>query len=757
MQKILLRRTLRDLKANAFRYLTLFLLIVLALFMVISTVASAESVIKTVNQKSIANHLEDGSFGLFSPLTKEQLKEIKEMGVTLEPCFYIDVPMTDDSVLRLMKTRQNINLLELKKGRLAKAENEVVIERIYAKAHSLVPGDTMSIAQNKYVVTGIVTSPDYDHCLRSIADMSSDGKLFGTAFVTSAAYDKLTSGDKTIGSQEYRYSYRLGKGAADDDLKDYLQNIKINSVGAFPVEIQNLTDFLKAADNPRIKAANDDVAISVNIGLMAGAVVLILLTYVISVFVVHSIDRESAMIGALYALGVKRKQLMLHYTMLPVVLCLSGGILGTALGYSHGGITLMTGSTLSYYSIPAIETFYSPYLLIYGLILPPLIAFIVNGLIIKGRLARTALSLLRKEQPEKKVNQITLKRLGFLRTFQVRQFLREKRSCLAVLAGIFVSLLILMLGLNCYALCHNIQVQNAQDTKYTFMYRYKYPSKTVPDGGHAAYIKGLKKEALGYKMEVSLIGIEKGNPFFPSIKSKKQNEISISNSVAEKYGLSVGDKTFFSDEINEKEYGFVVKEIVPYSVGLNCFMDVGSMRALFNQEKDYYNVVYADTALDVDSGSLYSISTKDDVKKSSEIFMEIMMPMMSMMTGAAAFIFLIVLYQMMKVMTDRSASSISLMKIFGYRNREIRKLYLDGNFLLVALGTLVMLPLAKQLIDMVYPLFIANVACGINLSWPLVLYAAVYCGTLLGYLLIRMVLMRRLKKVTPAEVLKNRE
>lgn len=751
MQKILFRRTLRDLKANAFRYLTLLLLIVLAMFLVISTVASAESIIKTVNQKAAAGHLEDGQFGLFLPLTDDQLAEIKEMGVTLEPSFYLDFKMEDDSVLRLMKNRQRINLPELEKGRLAESDKEVVIERIYADAHSLNPGDCLSIAGKDFIITGIATSPDYDQCLQNLSDMSSDGNLFGTAIVTAEAYESLLSRGEALHSQEYRYSYRLDKGTSHGALKDYLLKIKIDP------DNQNLTDFLKAADNPRIKAANDDVTIRINVGLMAGAMVLILLTYVISVFVMHSIDRESPMIGALYALGLKRKQLMLHYSMLPVSLCLLGGIAGTALGYSKWSIALTAAETLSYYSVPSLKVFYSPYLLIYGLAVPPLIAFFVNGWIIRKQLSRTALSLLRKEQPRKEATPVALRRLGFIQAFQVRQFLREKRSCFAVLAGIFVSLLILMLGLNCYALCHNIKAQNAEDTKYTYMYQYKYPSRSVPSGGHAAYIKGLKKEALGYTMEVSFIGIEDDNPFFPSIKSNKQDEISLSTSAAEKYGLSVGDNVSFRDEVNEKDYSFVVKEIVPYSVGLSCFMDAGSMRKLFDREEDYYNVVYAHRALDVDRDSLYSTSSKEDVEKSSEIFMEIMLPMISMLTGSAFLIFLIVLYQMMKVMIDRSASSISLMKIFGYQNGEIRRLYLDGSFLLIALGSLVMIPLAKGLIDLVYPLFIANVACGIDLTWPPLLYGIVYASILLGYLWVRLLLMGRLKKVSPAEVLKDRE
>ena len=64
MQKLLLRRTLRDLKANIFRYLTLFLFVFLCMFIVVGVVGSAESVIQTVHEKARLNSLEDGQFGV---------------------------------------------------------------------------------------------------------------------------------------------------------------------------------------------------------------------------------------------------------------------------------------------------------------------------------------------------------------------------------------------------------------------------------------------------------------------------------------------------------------------------------------------------------------------------------------------------------------------------------------------------------------------------------------------------------------------
>lgn len=250
-------------------------------------------------------------------------------------------------------------------------------------------------------------------------------------------------------------------------------------------------------------------------------------------------------------------------------------------------------------------------------------AFAVNLLIIRRRLMRSALTQLRREQPQRKSSRIMLPGCSYFKTFQLRQILREKRSCLAMLAGMFVSLLIMVLGLNCYALCRNIQKQNAEDTKYGYMYQLKYPDDEIPENGYIAYVTGLKKEVLGYDMEI-------------------------------------------------------------------------------------------------------------------------MMPLMTMMTSVSVLIFLTVMYQMMKVMLDRAARSISLMKIFGYRNREIRRLYLDGNLLLTAAGALLMIPAAKLLMDFLYPVFIANVACGVDLSWPQLLYVIVYAFILLSYYLVRAVLMKRI-------------
>ena len=98
-----------------------------------------------------------------------------------------------------------------------------------------------------------------------------------------------------------------------------------------------------------------------------------------------------------------------------------------------------------------------------------------------------------------------------------------------------------------------------------------------------------------------------------------------------------------------------------------------------------------------------------------------MKPMMGMVVGLSVLIFGIVMYLMIKVMIDRSAQNIALMKVFGYRKKEIKKLYLDGNFYMIVIGALISVPLSKKLMDAMYPAMVSNIACGMNLSFHAVI------------------------------------
>ncbi len=519
----------------------------------------------------------------------------------------------------------------------------------------------------------------------------------------------------------------------------------------------NLTSFILKEDNLRIGGAAGDIEINKTIGLVDGIVVIILFAYVLSVFVINQIREESSTIGALYALGVKKKDLMRHYIFMPTVISLLGGICGAAVGLSGLGSSWQTSDSYSYYSIPVFDKFIPGYLIVYALVMPPAVSIIVNFLVINKSLSRTALSLIRNEQKASKGRDIRLPDMPFMRKFMIRQMLRERRTVLTIIVGLSVSLMIFMMGLNCYVLCRNMGERPVEDTRYRYMYTYKYPSDEVPEGGEAVFITSLQKEAFGYTLDITLMGIDDDNPYIDVDTVKGRDSIVISDAVATKYSIGTGDILVLEDKSDDMYYAFKVEGIAPYSSGLTVFMDIDSCRELFGEGDDYYNAVMSDRKLDIDEGRLYSVTDKADIEKAAGVFVDLMAPLYTLLITMSTVIFCLVMFLMTSVMIDRASFGISLMKIFGFRGKEVKRLYLDGNRIAVMLGSLVSIPLAKIVTDKLFPMFVSNVACGLYLDFEWYYYLIIYFAILAIYGLVSLLLTGKLSRMTPAEVLKNRE
>lgn len=821
MQRVLRKRVLRDLKANFLRYLALGLMVVMGMFIVVSIVGSAETLTNGTKKLAEETNLEDGEFSVFVPLTKSEIEEIKKMDIALEEQFYLDYIRDDEdkSTVRIFKVRKNINQIKYIEGNAPSAEGEIVVEKRYSEEHSIKVGDSFDIAGVNYKVSGIGCVSDYDGPYKNISDTSCNSKYFGLVFMTENDYEAFRKSGKSQKSEEFAYAYKLGS-ATDKELKDYLKEIKISAdqiddenyamlkdalvdvkgqlkdlkdykegvhdytdavveiadgtsemedgvaeldeavtdaVKELDISISNLTMFLKRSDNLRIFATKADKAVDISVGLLAGVIFLILMAYVISVFVVHSIESESSIIGTLYSMGVTKNDLIVHYITLPVIVTTISGLIGVFTAAAGLLAPMIAESSYSYFSIPRFEFNVPTYLWIYGVVIPPVLSVIVNVIVINSKLNRTALSLIRNEKKRGKEKHINLKNMNFVTAFRIRQMIREKRSALTVVFGMFIALLVFMMGVDCYIMCTNLEKDYEKDTKFEYMYTLKYPEKEAPEESHPAYAYSCKKKALGYNFDVTILGIKEDNPYFDLKTTKSKEKVVISSAMAQKFELKEGDDFVVSDEEKEIKYAFSVEEIADYSIGFYIFMDLDTMREMFGESKDYYNTLFSDKALDIDPGRLYATTSREDILNGSKVFVDLMMPMIYVLSIASSLIFCVVMYLMMKVMIDRSAMNISLMKIFGYRRREVKKLYLDGNFYIIVVGAAICIPLSKFVMDKCYPYMISNVGCGSNLTGPMEVFFIIYAVIIALYFVINALLVRKIDNYTPAEVLKNRE
>lgn len=746
MQRILGKRIIRDIRSNLSRYLALFFLISIGVFVIITTIGGAETVIKCSEENETNHLLEDGEFALLLPMEEELKSKLNNKKISIEENFYLDFAGQDETVLRVFKNREKINLAALSEGKIPVEDHEALVEKIYALKNNISLGDSIKIGSKKLIVCGIGSTPDYNMMTRNLSDVGGEIGVFGTVFVTEGGFQEIYDLAESLQSVNYLYSYLLNGEMTHKELRQYLQEHKN----------QNITMFLESKDNPRIGYAEDDIIINKIAGIFAGIIVLFLFSYVISVFVVNAVDKESAVIGTLYSMGINDKQLLGHYMVIPIVVTFIGGLTGTLFAYFYG-IRWQTKEYQMMCSMPDFKVLIPLYVWAYGLILPSFMALLINYYVIKNRLKSSALSLLQNEKKQGSKKQLKLEKLGFINAFRIRQIFREGRTSLTVLGAMFVCLLVVMIGLNCQQGITRMKNQVYEDVRFSYMYTYKYPDIDVPIGGEPAYAVTLKKEIWGNNMDVTLLGITQDNPYFKGDIEEGKNKVTVSSSFAEKFKIKTGDDIILRDEINEIHYAFTVSGLTQYACGMYVFMDLNSMRDLFGKEDSYYNVVFSDQELDIDSNLLYGVSERDDFTTFTNTFMEMMMPMIITLTVLPILILIVVIYLMEKVMLDHSALYVSLFKIFGYKNTEVKKIYVDGNMVTIIISAFISIPLSKIIMDLLFPFMVSNVAIGFDSSFEWWLYPLIFFGIVLCHIIVNGILLTKINKVMPNDILKVRE
>lgn len=782
---ILNKRLLRELKQGKIRYGAMTFLIILSLSLVISMAGATDTVNYTIDKTNQEHKVEDGEFQVHVPLTQMQLDKLRNLGLTIEEKFYIDQKTTEGATLRVFKNRTNINKATVDEGTRPVKANDIFLEKHFASNFGVKVGDSFILNEETYKVSGIGTIPDYSNVVSSSAESLADTEKFSYCLISESKFKKLVSDSKEV---EYEYSYRLGKDITDNGLKDYLINLEFDpSMITNPymeeivkelesartesgdavskIEYTNLTYFLNAEDNSRITSCKDDIQINKIAAIVAGCIVFVLIAYMLAVFSIHNVEKESAMIGTLYSMGYTKKELLKHYMILPIVLTGVSSIAGTIFGFLQ--IPLQLKDSESFYSYPDVLNVYPIYLILFGCLMPMIFTVVINYYVLNKKLKAEPLRLLRNEKKQHHIANVDLKNMKFIKRYHIRQLLREISGNITLFCGLFVAILLMMLGF-CIFGCVDSSVRSiTDDVNYEYQYFLSYPPDKVPKGAEAAYTETLNANfyITNNDLAVSLQGIEKDNPYFDfanELGTKKplvteKNEVYISDSVANKFNWKIGDTITLISNADNKSYTFTVKDIVEFSTGLYIFMNADNMREIFQQKDDYFNTLISNKAVDIDDGRVETVVTKDEMQESSMQLYGMMSAMIATIVSVSVVIFITVMYLLLKMMIDKATFSISLIKVFGYTENEVKKLYLGSNFYTVLATTVFSIPVTKIIISKIFPILVANVNSGMSTALKPYLYIIMIFIIMGSYFIVNKLLSIHLKKVSLAEILKQRE
>ncbi len=739
------KRIWRILGENKLRYAGILLLLFLGSFTFAAASGIGLNLTNLVGGFGARNLQEDLSFETDAPIA--DVKALGEAtGAVIDPYEVLDVTVGQNIPLRLLTACREINQPAVKSGRMIAAPGEILLDPYFCTLHDLALGDTFAIKEKPFTIVGTVAFPHYVYALKNLNDVMPPSG-FGIGLVSQA--DLADLGEATT-VYSVRFLERQDIGGQSQALHQVLSG-----------EGHVLSDWADAMNNKRIRMPWASITGVSAMSWYLPVTMFLLSCVVVGVVTRRMVQNDQVVIGSLYALGYRRKELIRHYLTIPLFLGLMGGVLGVAFGLPciAPGVGWMVQS---YYNVPNTGILIPPWAAPVGILLPVAFLGLSCWLVIRKVLKKTAHELMRGGSQSQKVSPLErhlgLEGLSFSARFQLRGQLRSLPRLLFLLAGVTVASVMLLFG---FTLNHSWKVVFNADDGYHFAYEYSFKKpqqgevpldcdpfnaiRAYPQGreGVEFYLMGLEPES-----EAITMADERGAPL-------PGDQVNITAPLAKRLGIGPGDTLDFVDKISGKPYSLRVDAVVSTYVGQFIYLPLEELNAMTGQPPGSYSGLLSNRVLEIDERLLSGVKDLKNVNSAADDLAGSMTMMVTMLTLIAALMGAIIIFLVTSLMIEENKATISMLKVFGYRRKEVARLVLGGATLPVILGFLLAIPLmllsAKamygylgEMINMVMPIVVNP----LHVLFSLALILAVYWLT-------RKFSVRKLEKIPMSTAVKS--
>lgn len=749
MRNPLYKRLPRELKHDFGKYAVIFLFMVATIGFV-SGFLVADHSMKSAYADSFERYaIEDGHFNLESALSPVLADTLQEQGVTLYDNAFKE-EKAGDFTCRIFQNRTDVNRISLLEGRLAEADDEIAIDRLFAENNDIQAGDTLSIAGKSFRVCGLVAFSDYSALFRSNTDMMFDAQTFTVAAVTPEAFAALPDTHLT-----YSYAWQYADATlSEQDKHDRAEELMTTIAAAAP-----LTDFVPEAQNQAIHFAGDDMGSDESMMICLLYIVIVIMAFVFAVTTANTIEQEACVIGTLRASGYTKGELLRHYLALPVLVTLVGAGIGNLLGYTLFK-DVVVGMYYGSYSLPAYKTLWSGYAFLMTTVVPCVIMLAVNLLILTSRLSLPPLQFLRRELHKNKARRaVKLPDVSFLSRFRMRILLQNLPGYGLLFVGILFANLILLFGLMMTPLLQHYKTDVLDHMISDYQYLLKTPVKTAEKSAEPFALTTLETafEDEAHADEITVYGIRKDSAYL-NLDQAHSDGVVVSEGILEKYGLRVGDTLRLKPKYDDTTYTFQIAGSYSYPASLTVFMDIDWFCDTFDKPDGYFSGYFSNQELtDLSEQVVASIITQSDMTILADQLFDSMGNMFPMVAGFAVLLYMLLVYLLSKIIIEKNAAAVSMVKILGYQNREITRLYVVSTAVVVVLSLLVSLPACYGIIRLLFVEIISSFSGWISLYIDPMIYLRMVLMGIAAYAVVGALQFYKIKRIPMEEALKNNE
>ena len=291
-----------------------------------------------------------------------------------------------------------------------------------------------------------------------------------------------------------------------------------------------------------------------------------------------------------------------------------------------------------------------------------------------------------------------------------------------------------------------------------------HPVNTTDNGAKISQAEKYAVYALDYDRggdngteQISVYGVSENSRYWNDL-DVGSGRVVLGAGLVDKFGFAEGDKLSLYDKYEDKDYEVTFDGGTWGSKSdMALYMSLDDFNRFFGNDSGYFNAYASDEALTLDQRYLASDLTPSDMDAIGDQFVSMMDDMIGMLVGLAVFIFLIFMYLLTKSIIDRSARAISYMKVFGYRDAEISRLYVRSITLTVAVSLVLCQPLIIGSLTLIFKAMLLAYSGNIEIFVPAYAIAETIAVGFATYLVVAITHVHRIKKVPLALALKVQE
>lgn len=673
-----------------------------------------------------------------------------------------DADGTVDGTVRVYAKTDAVNLACLMEGRFPESEDEIAIDRMHADNVGVKVGDRIVIGKKEWKVVGLIAYVNYSTLHEENTDLMFDALKFNVAMVTEEGFDSLQA------PIHYAYAWRYEHSVADEIEEkecadDFLKALLTQTV----VKDNELIDYLPAYANQAIHFATEDMGSDKAMGGVLLDILIVIIAFIFAVTILNTITKESKTIGTLRALGYTRGELVRHYLIMPITVTLVAAAIGNLLGYTIFK-NFVVSMYYNSYSLPTYETIWNPNAFLKTTLIPVVLMLMINFLVITRKMKYSPLAFLRQElKKRKRKKAIRLPKWRFFSRFRIRIILQNIPNYLILFFGVFFVMIMLAMAVGMPNTLDYYK-ENVGDMMFAD-YQYVLKSYEDEDGKQIATsntdaemfaMYSLQRKSDVIDEEISVYGIIDNSNYvaIADLGTLQEDEVYISDSYRDKYGVSIGDTIVLDEKYENKQYEFRVVGFYDESLSIAVFMPIEHFRSTFDLDEDEFSGYLSNSEItDIKEDAIATVITEREITKMCDQLDHSMGSYMEYFQVLCILLSAVMIYLLTKIIIERNENAISMTKILGYENREIARLYLLSTTIVlvvfdaisVFLGTFVMCEAWKIIMSSYsgwYPFVIQPLG-----------YIKMFLFVLIGYLFVMILDFKRIKKIPMDEALKNVE